>query len=72
MSDALSGDTGAVISETSTEGRALGASIITQVITTVRTFLSYVLQYIGRLLSWIAENPKTSLHFFSSMLIIFS
>jgi hypothetical protein len=72
MSDALSGDTGAILSETSTEGRALGASIITQVITTLRTFLVYVLQYVKNIIGYIAENPKMGLHFFSSMLIIFS
>jgi hypothetical protein len=51
------------------EGRSVLASLITQLISIVRTIVNYVLGLVGKFMTWAGENPLQALLFTANLVI---
>jgi len=51
------------------EGRSVLASLITQLISIVRTIVNYVLGLVGKFMTWAGEHPLQALLFTANLVI---
>lgn len=59
----------ATLETASSEGRSALASIVTQLVTTLRAIMNFALTQIGKLVQWAGENPLASILLIANMAI---